>query len=326
MNKYSLLLLTLLTSFFGLCQEKQLVVSTASMINDIAKNIGGELFEYKSIVPIGGDPHLYEPTPSDVALINGAVLIFRNGLTFEGWLNELIDNSGTGATSVLVTRGIDVIESQIYENATDPHAWMDASNGIIYASNIMKAFIELKPEQEAVFRQNYEVYSNELQQLDQYIVDRILEIPAEKRVLITSHDAFHYFGKRYKIRTESILGTSTDADAQTSDVIRLNKIIKENNIPAVFIESTVNPKLLQQLAHDNKIRIGGKLYADSLGEPDSPAGTYLKMLKFNADTIIDALSSEVEVVQGSKSNTSWLYILIGVVFIVGLVILVRNIS
>lgn len=293
--------------FFGgqmFAQEKPLVVATASIFADMAKNIAGDEVEIKMIVPIGGDPHIYEPTPGDAQLAASADLILKNGLTFEGWLNELIANSGTKAQTVTITEGIQAIESQQYKNSTDPHAWMDASMGLTYIENIKNALIALKPAGRQTFEFNYNLYRQQLLDMDRYIQEQILEIPEKRRVLITSHDAFRYYGKRYGIRVEAILGTSTDAEAQTSDIIRLNKVIKESGVPAIFIETTVNPKLIQQLAKDNHIAIGGKLYSDSIGNANSPAPSYLDMLKYNTDTIVSALTQQVPDNQANEDGIS----------------------
>lgn len=275
-------------------QEKPLVVASASIFADMTEILAGEQVEVKTIVPIGEDPHIYEPTPGDAQLIAKADLILINGLTFEGWLNELIENSGTKAKVVTITKGVEPIESIKYKNSTDPHAWMDAGNGLIYIKNIKEALSELDPDHADIYSFNHDLYRQQLLDMDKYIRQLIESIPESRRILVTSHDAFRYYGKRYGIRVEAILGTSTDAEVQTSDIIRLNKIIKESGIPAVFIETTVNPKLLEQLAKDNKIEIGGQLYSDSIGDKDSPAPTYLEMLKFNTQTIVSALTKEAE--------------------------------
>ena len=291
--------------------QRPLVLSTVSMINDMAMNIGGDNFRYASICPIGSDPHLYDPVPGDARKCVEASLIFLNGLTFEGWLQKLIENSGTTATSKLVTEGIVPIQSLKYENASDPHAWMTAANGLIYAQNIRDAMIELMPDQADEFTENYDAYKMELEELDRYISRRISSIPEEKRILITSHDAFQYFGRRYGIRLEAILGTSTDADVQTSDISRLTRVIQSTAVPAVFIESTINPRLIGQIAADNGIVVGGKLFADSLGETDGPAGTYLKMLRHNADVIYDGLMLKrgdgTSSSSGDAGDFSWLW-------------------
>lgn len=306
-QKYKTYLSLVLLLFFGrqmLAQEKPLVVATASIFADMAKNIAGDEVEIKTIVPIGGDPHIYEPTPGDAQLAASADLILKNGLTFEGWLNELIANSGTKAQVVTITEGIQPIESQQYKNSTDPHAWMSAELGLTYIENIKNALIALKPTDRQTFEFNYELYRQQLLDMDRYIQEQILEIPEQRRVLITSHDAFRYYGRRYGIRVEAVLGTSTDAEAQTSDIIRLNKVIKESGIPAIFIETTVNPKLIQQLANDNKIAIRGKLFSDSIGNTNSPAPSYLDMLKYNTDTIVSALTQESSDIQTAENGIS----------------------
>ncbi|NJL77240.1 MAG: zinc ABC transporter solute-binding protein [Saprospiraceae bacterium] len=257
----------------------------------MTKVIAGDLVTVESIVPIGSDPHLHEPTPRDAKLIAEADLILVNGLTFEGWLNELIENAGTSAQIILITKGIEPIKSLVYQNSTDPHAWMSASNGLIYIENIKNALVALLPQEQQVLEFNYQTYKKQLEDLDRYIEARIQEIPENQRVLITSHDAFQYYGRRYGLRLESVLGVSTEAEAQTSDIRRLNQVIQDASVPAVFIESTVNPKLLQQIAKDNQVVIGGSLFADSIGDAASNAPSYYDMLKYNTDTIVEALKN-----------------------------------
>jgi len=274
-------------------QSRPVVAATASMFADMARIISGDQVEVISIVPVGGDPHIYEPTPRDAQVIAKADLILRNGLTFEGWLDELIANSGTKAGVVTITSGINAIASDQYHNATDPHAWMAASNGLVYIENIKNALLKLDPENAEIYNFNYRLYRQQLEDLDQWMKTEIEKIPAAQRVLITSHDAFRYFGKHYGVRVEAALGTSTDAEVQTSDINKLNRTIRETGVPAIFVESSVNPKLLKQIAADNNVRIGGKLYSDSLGEEGSDADTYLKMLRHNTATIVAALSAPV---------------------------------
>lgn len=308
-------------------EQKPLVVATASIFADMARDIAGDEVEIQSIVPIGGDPHIYEPTPSDARLAAKANLVLRNGLTFEGWLSELIENSGTKANIVTITEGVEAIGSQTYANSSDPHAWMDAQRGLIYIENIKNALVELLPDLREQFEFNYGVYRKQLEDLDKYIEEEIQKIPADQRILITSHDAFQYYGRRYGLRLESVLGTSTDAEVQTSDIQGLIKVINESQVPAVFIESTINPKLLKQVASDNGVSIGGQLFADSLGDKDGPAGDYINMLKHNTDVIVKALSKvkqEAISTEGNAPETSnWLLygilavLLLGGLFLVG---------
>lgn len=310
-------------------EEKPLVVATASIFADMAENIAGDEVEIRSIVPIGGDPHIYDPTPSDAQIVAQADLILKNGLTFEGWLAELIENSGTKGETVLITEGITPIGSQSYAGSTDPHAWMDAQNGLVYLENIKNALVRLMPDLREQFEFNYGVYRRQLEDMHLYIQKETEKIPVAQRILITSHDAFQYYGRRYGIRLESVLGTSTDAQVQTSDMKRLVQTINENNVPAVFIESTINPKLLRQLAEDNNVVVGGELFADSLGDRDSPASTYLQMLQHNTDTIVKALSQErkKETVSNTKSvqTPNWLlWIVLGVLLFGGFFAVARK--
>lgn len=271
-------------------ESRPLIVSTASIFADMAEVIGGNLIQVSSVVPLGGDPHTFEPTPESAQLVTDADLILRNGLTFEGWLNELIRYSGTQAPVALITEGITPLGSATYAGSSDPHAWMSARNGLVYAENIYQALSQTFPEYTEEFGFNYRIYRQEIQALDAWVRDTISVIPDQQRVLITSHDAFQYFGTEYGLRLEAILGTSTDADAQTSDVARVIALIEEAGVPAVFIESTVNPKLIRQIAADTRARIGGSLYSDSLGDELSPAPTYLDMIRYNTRVIVRGLS------------------------------------
>jgi len=297
----------------GAQNKKLKVVTTCSILEDMTKNIIGDQVELLNIVPVGGDPHLYEPTPRDARLAASADLVIKNGLTFEGWLNELIENSGTKAKTITVTDGVKVIKSQDYENSADPHAWMDAANALVYIKNIKDAMVELNPDNREVYEFNYGVYKKQLEELDQYILQEIKKIPSEKRVVITSHDAFQYYGKKYGIELEAILGTSTDAEAQTSDIKRLHDVIEQRKIPAIFVESTINPKMLEGIAQDNDIQVGGELFADSLGDEDSGAGTYIDMLRQNTDVIVKALTRKTgdvaasqQTQAGSSSASGWI--------------------
>lgn len=326
--KSMILCALLMSAVTGQSQDKPLVLSTASMMNDMARNIGGDNFTYATVVPIGSDPHLYEPTPGDARMCHGASIILMNGLTFEGWLAKFIKNSGTEALIKTITEKIDAIASEQYANATDPHAWMSAANGLVYIQNIRDAFIAFMPEKEQEFRDNYNLYKTKIEKLDQYILIRIKSIPVEKRILITSHDAFQYYGRRYDIRLEAILGTSTDADVQTSDVQRLNEVIKSTAVAAVFIESTISPRLLGQIAKDNGIVVGGKLYADSLSDEDGPAGTYLKMLRHNTDVIYDGLMlprKDPGDATDAENGFNWLWALLLTPIALALMVLIARI-
>jgi ABC-type Zn uptake system ZnuABC Zn-binding protein ZnuA len=296
---------------------RPLVVTSASIFADMAENIAGGEVQIKTVVPIGGDPHIYEPTPADVRLVAKADLVLVNGLTFEGWMNELIANSGTRAKTVTITKGIKTIESEEHVNSTDPHAWMTANNGLTYVRNIRDALIELDPFNRRVYEFNAGVYLQQLEDLDREVFRLVETIPKEQRVLITSHDAFRYFGRYYGIQVEAALGTSTDAEVKTDDVNRLTNIIRDSGVPAIFVESTINPKLIRQIAEDTDVIIGGSLYADSLGEKDTEAGTYEGMIKFNVKTIVGALTGQTgEIEIGNTVSPAQQAILLGIILAV----------
>lgn len=331
--KKQIIFIILLFSCYNLFADgKPKVASTASIIWDMAKIIGGEHIEATTIVPIGGDPHIYEPKPGDVRLISKSDLVLKNGLTFEGWIDKLIDNSGTKAKVVTVTEGVPAIANEIHKNSTDPHAWMDVTLGLIYIKNIKDALVELVPAHKADFEKNYLAYKKELEELDAYIMAKMKTIPEERRILITSHDAFQYYGRRYNIRLEAILGISTDAEEQTSDIMRLNKVIKASKVPAVFVESTINPMLLEQIAKDNDIVVGGELFADSIGDEDSEAPSYVAMLRHNTDVIVAALSKTQEenkanpIEKESSSNNMLFMGLAALLFIGGFFLMVKKLN
>lgn len=317
------MLMLLLWSSIAVGQEKPFVVSSASIFEDMVQHLAGDLVRSEMIVPIGSDPHLYEPTPADANTISKADIILVNGLTFEGWINKLIQNSGTKADVVTITEGITAIGSQDYKGSSDPHAWMDASNGLVYARNIKDALVRRMPEHEAELNARYQKYVQAIKDTDTYILQAIKKIPPQHRMLITSHDAFAYYGQRYGVELNAIMGISTEAEARTSDVMRVSKAIKEAGVPAIFIESTINPKLLKQIAEDTGVKIGGELFADSIGDEDTEANGYLEMLRHNTDVIVKALAdggastTRHDHANSSEGGSSMLYWVLGAVLLLG---------
>ena len=290
--KKLVLLIFIFVQFSLSANDKPRVICSVSILEDIAKNLVGNTVDLQMIVPIGGDPHIYEATPKDAQLVGTGDLFFINGLNFEGWIKELISNSGSNAPSITVSEGVQTIGSQKYENSFDPHAWMNVSNVMIYAKNMKDALVKYFPEHKDIYVSEYESYLKELKDLNSYVQSEINKIPKEQRILVTSHDAFAYYGKAYGIDVEAILGISTEADARTSDILRITSVIKERKVPAIFVESTINPQMIKRLSEDNGVPIGGELFADSLGEPGSEAGTYLGMMKSNTDVIVGALTQK----------------------------------
>lgn len=289
--------------------EKPNVLATTTFLADLTRNVVGDLAEVSSLMPIGGDPHIYDPVPGDALKIANSDLIFKNGLHLEGWLDEMLENAGNEVSIITLTEGIPIIQSEDHANAYDPHAWMNVRFALIYIENIRTALINFLPGKEAEIQANYNRYRAELVALDQYIEDKINLIPAEKRVLITSHDAFRYYGQRYGMRVESVMGTSTEADIRVEDVQQLVRTIRDLGVPSIFIESTIDPKQLRQLAGDQGIVVGGKLFADSLGDTESGADTYINMLKRNTDLIVQGLTRTGEG-RSEKQKTDFFSLLI----------------
>lgn len=265
------------------------VVCTTSFLADISAQVLGEEGAVTSILPIGTDPHIYDPVPEDSRTIAEADLLIKNGLTLEGWLEEMMANTGRPIPSVIATEGIEAIQSAEHANTFDPHAWMNPLLVIRYAANIRDGLIAVRPSRAAQFEVNFQEYKSQLEAMDAYIRRKIALIPPEKRVLATSHDAFRYYGQAYGLEVESILGTSTEAEPTLAAYQKLLNALSGKSIPAVFVESTINPKLLEQLASDLGIVVGGKLFADSLGDEESGADTYLDMVRQNTDVIVQGL-------------------------------------
>lgn len=294
-------------------KEKRLnVVATTSFLADIAQNIAKEQADVISLMPIGGDPHVYEPVPEDADKIVRADLIFKNGLTLEGWLDEMINHAGTKAQIITVSQGVQAIQSAEHAGAYDPHAWMDVQNALIYAQNIYQALATADPRHQPQYLQNYENYRAELDRLDRYIREKVADIPEPQRIIVTSHDAFRYFGNRYGFRVESVLGTSTDADVRFEDIQHLITVVDKLKVPAIFVESTINPKMMQQISRDKGVKVGGKLFADSLGDEESGADTYIHMLTHNINTLVSALSQPFEEVKQTKTTDyTFIFVIVG---------------
>ncbi|MBW8050241.1 MAG: ATP-binding cassette domain-containing protein [Cytophagales bacterium] len=312
---FLLILLPYSTGSSGIKKIKAL--ATTTIIYDIAINIAGNKIEVNCLMPVGGDPHLYDPVPGDAQKVVESDVVLKNGLMLEGWLDEIIENAGGNRPIVVVTKGIKPFVSEAFHGSPDPHAWMDPILVIEFARNIKNTFIQLDAKNAGYYTENFTRYKQELIELDSYIKNNIYTIPEQKRVLITSHDAFRYYGSRYGVRVEALMGISTDAEVQIGDVNNIINVIKTTGISAIFMESTINPKLLRQLAKDHGVVIGGKLFADSLGDEESGADTYLKMLKQNTDTIVTALTMTGNRNTERKRTLLPLFIAVGLLFGIG---------
>lgn len=274
-----------------------LAVSTISILEDFVFAVGGDRVESRTIVHIGGDPHVYEPVPSDARLVADADIVFTNGLGLERWIDKLIESAGVDRPVVTLTDGLTplVEESGVYAGDPDPHMWMDPMLAARYVEAARDALTELDPEGAEEYAANARAYIAELEELDRWIADQMATIPEPNRKLVTTHDAFRYFGERYGL---TIVGTiwaiSTEREPSADEIRTLVDAIRSEGVPTLFIETTINPRVMQQVARDAGVGIGEPLYGDSVGEPGSGAEAYVGMMRANTRSIVAGLGGRVE--------------------------------
>lgn len=246
----------------------------------------------------GIDPHLYKASAGDVTKMQKADLVIYSGLHLEGKMADVFEEL-RGGDKLVVSAAGSIDKDKLLDFITvpgtyDPHVWFDVEMWKEAAGNVVEGLMELDPDNEESYKENYESYIVELDELEDYIVERISEVPEEKRILITAHDAFQYFGRAYDFQVEGLQGISTDSEAGTSDVRKLADFIVEKEIKAIFVESSVPRKNIEALQEAVKaqgfdVEIGGELYSDSTGDGGTPAETYIGTFKENIDIIVDAL-------------------------------------
>jgi zinc/manganese transport system substrate-binding protein len=273
--------------------EKLPVVATFSILADFASNVGGERIEVTALVGPDGDTHIYQPKPVDAIELRRARLIVVNGLGLEGWINRLIRASGAKAPVVVATNGIDPRKMREQGRiGLDPHAWQSIADAKIYVANIRDGLIAADPGGEAVYRANAENYLGKLDALEAEVKREIAKIPPERRQIITTHDAFGYFGTAYGFRFIAPEGVSTETEASARDVAKIIRQIKAQKIPAVFLENVTDPRLVQSIAAESGAKIGGTLYSDALSAQDGPASTYIDMMRNNVKELSAALAQQ----------------------------------
>ena len=280
------------------------VVTTTALIGDLVKNVAGEKAEVISLMGTGVDPHLYKASAGDVEKLAGADMIFYNGLHLEGKITDVLAQmKKSGVFTVGVAEGIDkslLLSPEEYEGYYDPHIWFDVTLWKKAAKIVMEAFSLYDPQNADTYRQNAESYLKELNLLQSYIQNKIDSLRHERRVLITAHDAFNYFGRGYGFEVMGLQGISTDSEASVADIQNLSRVITERKIPAVFVETSISPRYMRALRASVKargfdVRIGGSLYSDSMGSPGTEEGSYIGMFRSNVDTIVESLSRSIEV-------------------------------
>ncbi len=278
---------------FGQGPGKLQVVCTTTMIADVARTIAGDAADVRGIMRPGEDPHVYDVRPRDVQLIAEGDLILMNGLHLEATLTHAIEHNAKGKIVRLAeTPQIMPLESEQTRGAPDPHCWFNVQYFRVYAERARDALVEADPKNAEGYRARTESYLKELDELHEWVKKEIASIPRERRAMVTSHDAFQYFGRAYFIDVFAVIGISTEQQPKPQDVQRLESIVRERGVKALFIETSVSQTLndiVRKVADNTGAKIGGTLYSDSLGAPDTPAGTYLGMVRHNTKTVVEAL-------------------------------------
>lgn len=303
------------------------VVATFSILGDMVSRIGGEHVAVTTLVGPDGDTHVYRPTPAAARAVSEADVLVVNGLDFEGWLDRLIETTNFDGVRVVATEGIDPItleddhgddhdgghdheESKAAEDhgdendghdehdgheahahgAFDPHAWQSLRHAVSYVDNVTLALANASPDSATAFYRSRALYVAEIEALDAEIRSLLAEVPESARTIVTSHDAFQYFGRDYGLAFIAPQGLSTESEASAKDVVRLIELIRSQGIRAVFLENIADPRLLKRIADETGATIGGTLYPGALSGPDGPAPTYLDMMRHNARTLAQALT------------------------------------
>jgi zinc/manganese transport system substrate-binding protein len=265
-------------------------VASFTVIADMVRQVGGDRVLVSSLVGPNGDPHAFEPSPGDGRRLREADLAFVSGLGFEAWMDRLITASGYHGTIVVASDGIRTrAMDEDGKRIIDPHAWNSAANGVVYVGNIVKALSVADPQGAAQYEASGKRYADELRGLDAYAHQVIGTVPPDRRKVLTSHDAFGYFGDAYGVTFLAPVGFSTESEASAADVAKLIDQIKAEHVKAYFFENSNDPKLIRQIARAAKAEPGGELYVEALSEPDGPAPTYAAMFRHNVDLMVAAM-------------------------------------
>ena len=290
-------------------QQRLSVVASFSILADMTRQIGGDRITLRAIAGPDQDAHVFQPKPSDAAALTNAAVVIRNGLGFEGWLDRMIRSSGFKARMVTTTEGITprIMEAHGHDHGgagrrhnhsvgprqvPDPHAWQDLGLGQHYIRNITGGLVAADPGGEALYRRNAEAFTARLAALDQWVRAEISKVPAARRKIVTSHDAFGYFGDAYGVRFLAPQGVSTEAEPSAAEVGRLVRQIKAESITALFMENMSNPATLQRIAQETGLRVRGRLFADALSAEAGPAPTYEAMFRHNLSLMVPAMRGD----------------------------------
>ena len=295
MKKFSLSSAVVAALLFGRvshAEARQIhAVASFSILADILTHVGGEHVMVTSIVGPDEDSHVYEPKPQDAVALAKADIVIINGLGLEGWMARLDEATLPKAKLVIATKGIAPRKMQEDgKEIADPHAWQSLANGLIYARNVADALCEVDVEDCDSFRKNVETYGNEIKALDDSLHTRIAQIPEVRRQVITTHDAFAYFGAAYGVRFLAAEGMSTESEPSAAGLAKLVRQIKQSQSSALFLENMSDPRLIEQIANETGVKAGGTLFADALSKPGEGGANYLEMIRHNAELLIAAMA------------------------------------
>jgi zinc/manganese transport system substrate-binding protein len=308
MMKFALALAFSLIAVPASCADVDAVASF-SILADMVSRVGGDRVAVTTIVGRNADTHVYEPRPSDAAAVAATDVFFVNGLGFEGWMERLVEATGYTGPLVVASEGVpshameeegeDHEEQEGQEGheehdhgGIDPHAWQSLSNAVLYVQNIAKGLCSVDAAGCESYEANAAAYASELTTLDVSVREQIEAVPAERRKVITTHDAFGYFGEAYGVTFLAPEGISTDAEPSAAAVARLITQIRSEGVTALFVENMGDPRLVQQIADETGVTVGGELYADALSEADGPAATYLDMFRHNVGLLVPAMEAK----------------------------------
>ena len=271
------------------------VVASFSILGDMVKNVGGDRVDLTILVGPNSDTHVYQPKPADAKTLASANVVFINALGFEGWMTRLVKASGFKGKLVVASQGVKprtmVDEDEGGKVITDPHAWQDLSNGKLYVANIEKALSQADPAGATVYKANAQAYQKKLEEMDAWVKAEFAKVPRKERKVITSHDAFGYFGQAYGVTLMAPIGYSTESEASAKNLGKLIRQIKKEKVKALFVESITDPRMMDRIAQETGTKVGGSLFSDALSAADGPAATYLEMFRNNVSKMVAAMTA-----------------------------------
>ena len=285
-------------------QQKLKAIASFSILADIVTQIGGDRVEVRTLVPAMGDAHVYQPTPSDARAVAGADVLVSNGLNFETWLDRLIAATNYKGRRIVAAEGITPRQMSGHHHGhdhggrhdhgktgieDDPHVWHDLARMQVYVATIAEGLAAADAGNAAHYRQRGAAYAAELRQLDAWAAAQFAAVPKSYRKAITQHDAFGYLADRYEVEFLAAQGVTTESEASAEGIARLIRQIKRNRVQAIFFENVANPRLIEQVARDAKVKIGGRLYSDALSPPGGEAETFIAMYRLNVSRLIEAM-------------------------------------